>query len=92
MDGFKLYISNTSTTPPSASDLCYQDRPGRPYPDITQTIPCNQLGQYVIYYDDVPAYGERGSVISICYVSINGKLCVIVYRRIEFSKTIIVYE
>ncbi|XP_052104992.1 uncharacterized protein LOC127738022 [Mytilus californianus] len=72
MDGFKLYISNTSNTHPSASDLCHQDPPGYPYPNITQTISCNQLGQYVIYYDDVQGPGDKGSIIELCYVSING--------------------
>ncbi|XP_071132561.1 receptor-type tyrosine-protein phosphatase F-like [Mytilus edulis] len=72
MHGFKLYVSNSSTTPPSASDLCYKDPLGGPYPAVIQTIPCYQLGQYVIYYDDVPGPRERGSVIELCYVAING--------------------
>ncbi|CAC5384280.1 unnamed protein product [Mytilus coruscus] len=67
MDGFKLYVSNTSNIPP-AGYLCYEDPDNDtdlpnitqtiPYPDndtdlpnITQTIPCNQFGDYVIYYD-----------------------------------------
>ncbi|XP_052080383.1 uncharacterized protein LOC127718405 isoform X2 [Mytilus californianus] len=78
MDGFKLYVTNTSTIPPDGY-LCYEDpnhfRP--PYPDIHQTIPCNQLGKYVIYYDD------KGSdevnviyepIVELCYVAINGCL------------------
>ncbi|XP_071181979.1 cell death abnormality protein 1-like [Mytilus edulis] len=72
MDGFKLYVSNSWTIPPHGYDLCYQDPAGYPYPALTQTISCNQLGQYVIYYDDVPARGENGSVIELCYVAING--------------------
>ncbi|XP_063398426.1 uncharacterized protein LOC134683184 [Mytilus trossulus] len=72
MDGFKLYISNASTIPPSEYDLCYKDPQGTPYPEITQTIPCYQLGQYVIYYDDVVGYGDRASFIELCYVAING--------------------
>ncbi|CAG2194765.1 PTPRT [Mytilus edulis] len=71
MDGFKLFISNTSTTPPSASDLCYHDPPGDPYPKITLTISCYQLGQYVIYYDDVVGHDGHGSIIELCYVAIN---------------------
>ncbi|CAC5421896.1 unnamed protein product [Mytilus coruscus] len=74
MGGFKLYISNTSNTPPSVSDLCYQDPPSTPYPDIIQTFSCNSLGQYVIYYDDVPGPRERGSFIELCYVFINNKI------------------
>ncbi|CAG2210187.1 unnamed protein product [Mytilus edulis] len=70
MNGFKLYVSNTSTIPPFGYDLCYQDPAG--VPAITQTISCNQLGQYVIYYDDVPASRESGSIIELCYVVING--------------------
>ncbi|CAG2246639.1 unnamed protein product [Mytilus edulis] len=50
MDGFKLYVTNTSTIPPDGYP-CYNDMIGPPYPDITQTIPCNQFGKYVIYYD-----------------------------------------
>ncbi|VDI74379.1 Hypothetical predicted protein, partial [Mytilus galloprovincialis] len=77
MDGFQLYISNTSNTltfHPSNSVVCYQDPPGEPYPEINQTISCNHLGQYVIYYDDVPGPGDRGCVIELCYVSINDNI------------------
>lgn len=76
MKGFKLYITNTSTIPPTGY-LCYEDLGPDP-PNIRQNISCNQLGRYVIYYDDVPEQGKSGSVIELCYVSINGKLCVTV--------------
>ncbi|CAC5376555.1 Tyrosine-protein phosphatase non-receptor type 5,Tyrosine-protein phosphatase non-receptor type 20,Receptor-type tyrosine-protein phosphatase R,Receptor-type tyrosine-protein phosphatase eta,Tyrosine-protein phosphatase non-receptor type 7,Receptor-type tyrosine-protein phosphatase O,Receptor-type tyrosine-protein phosphatase beta [Mytilus coruscus] len=72
MDGFQLYVSNTSTIPPPDYNLCYKDDPGLPYPDKIKTISCNQLGQYVIYYDDVPGPDESGSVIELCFVVING--------------------
>lgn len=72
MNGFKLYISNTSTIPPLDYDLCYKD-PDIGLPNTTQTIPCYQLGQYVIYYDDVAGSDSQGSIIEICYVEINGK-------------------
>ncbi|CAC5360073.1 PLXNA [Mytilus coruscus] len=73
MSGFQLYITNTSTIPPDGY-LCYED-PYLGLPDITQTIPCNQLGKYVIYYDRIGVDG--GSVIynprvSLCYVAIYG--------------------
>ncbi|CAG2245818.1 unnamed protein product [Mytilus edulis] len=76
MDGFKVYVTNTSTLPPDGY-LCYEDpfSPRGPYPNITQTIPCNQLGQYVIYYDQ---YGSDETpniiepVVELCYVAING--------------------
>ncbi|CAC5376552.1 PTPRT [Mytilus coruscus] len=71
MDGFKLYISNTSTIPPSGDDLCYKD-PDKGLPKIIQTISCYQLGQYVVYYDDMAGSGDRGSIIELCYVAING--------------------
>lgn len=74
MNGFKLYITNTSTIPPSGY-LCYGDTVDGD-PNINQTISCNQLGKYVIYYDDIgdESIREGGSVIELCYVSINGKL------------------
>ncbi|CAC5377409.1 PLXND [Mytilus coruscus] len=76
MSGFQLYVTNTSTIPPDGY-LCYEDHnsPQPPFPNTTQTIPCNQLGQYVIYYDN------QGSdeisrvvlpVVELCYVAING--------------------
>ncbi|XP_063396089.1 uncharacterized protein LOC134680784 isoform X1 [Mytilus trossulus] len=68
MDGFKLYVTNTSTIPPDGY-LCYEDGPG--LPDLTQTIPCNQLGKYVIYYD-TKKDDHEGPVIELCYVAING--------------------
>ncbi|CAG2255730.1 unnamed protein product [Mytilus edulis] len=49
MHGFKLYVTNTSRIPPDGY-LCYAD-PDFGSPDIRQTIPCNQIGKYVIYYD-----------------------------------------
>lgn len=69
MDGFKLYVTNTSTIPPDGY-LCYED-PDPGLPNITQTIPCNQLGKYIIYYDDK---GEKdfGPLVELCYVAING--------------------
>ncbi|CAC5421893.1 unnamed protein product [Mytilus coruscus] len=74
MDGFKLYVTNTSTIPP-VDHLCYTD-PDPGLPNITQTIPCYELGKYIIYYDDK---GSRenptrydGPVVELCYVAING--------------------
>ncbi|XP_071121659.1 multiple epidermal growth factor-like domains protein 6 [Mytilus edulis] len=72
MDGFKLYVTNTSTIPP-VGYLCYEDGPG--LPNTTQSIPCNQLGKYVIYYDDkgsVYTNGYLGPLVELCYVAING--------------------
>ncbi|VDI11984.1 Hypothetical predicted protein [Mytilus galloprovincialis] len=76
MDGFKLYVTNTSTIPP-VGYLCYKDDHGRPYPAITQTIDCTQLGKYVIYYDDRGSDEGAyifGPVVELCYVAINGCL------------------
>ncbi|CAG2229402.1 unnamed protein product [Mytilus edulis] len=73
MDGFKLYVTNTSTIPPDGY-LCYED-PGPGLPSITQTIPCNQLGKYVIYYDDKGSFHvnrDIGPIVELCYVAING--------------------
>ncbi|XP_071160360.1 uncharacterized protein [Mytilus edulis] len=76
MDGFQLYVTNTSTIPP-VGYLCYEDTfsPRGPYPDVTQTIPCYQLGKDVIYYDrwgsDEPSYVLE-PVVELCYVAING--------------------
>ncbi|XP_052080598.1 plexin-B1-like [Mytilus californianus] len=69
MDGFKLYVTNTSTIPPDGY-LCYED-PDPGFPNITQTIPCNQLGKYVIYYD-IKGDENYGPIVELCYVSING--------------------
>ncbi|CAC5418190.1 PTPRT [Mytilus coruscus] len=72
MDGFKLYVTNTSTIPP-VGYLCYED-PDPGLPNITQTIPCNQLGKYVIYYDTKgsKAIDNQGPIVELCYVVING--------------------
>ena len=70
MDGFKLYVTNTSTIPPDGY-LCYED-PDPGLPNVTQTIPCNQLGQYVIYYD-TKNDSSYGPIIELCYVAINGE-------------------
>ncbi|CAG2213411.1 unnamed protein product [Mytilus edulis] len=74
MDGFKLYVSNASTIPPT-DHLCYAD-PDTGEPNITQTIPCYELGKYVIYYDDKgstePNGREDGPIVELCYVAING--------------------
>ncbi|XP_071176446.1 uncharacterized protein [Mytilus edulis] len=78
MSGFKLYVTNTSTIPP-VGYTCYEDvfslRP--PYPNISQTIPCNQIGKYVIYYDVTGS--EEGSliylpIVELCYVAIHDNL------------------
>ncbi|XP_071121539.1 multiple epidermal growth factor-like domains protein 10 [Mytilus edulis] len=73
MDGFKLYVTNTSTIPPDGY-LCYEDGPG--LPNITQTIPCHELGKYVIYYDSTGSWENPdrydGPVVELCYVAING--------------------
>ncbi|CAC5398621.1 unnamed protein product [Mytilus coruscus] len=73
MDGFKLYISNTSTIPPDGY-LCYED-PDPGFPNTTQTIPCNQLGQYMIYYDDKGSDEVtvvNGPIVELCYIAIKG--------------------
>ncbi|CAC5417489.1 MEGF10_11 [Mytilus coruscus] len=75
MDGFKLYVTNTSTIPPDGY-LCYEDTdPG--LPNITQTIPCNQLGQYVIYYDNTGSVEGKvvyGPMVELCYIAINDNM------------------
>ncbi|CAG2200934.1 PLXNA [Mytilus edulis] len=78
MSGFKLYVANTSTIPPDGY-LCYEDNISSrgPYPNITQTIHCNTLGKYVIYYD---GYGsDEGAhiyqpIVELCYVAIEDNL------------------
>ncbi|CAC5383463.1 PLXNA [Mytilus coruscus] len=71
MSGFKLYVSNTSTIPPDGY-LCYEDSGNDTnLPNITQSIPCYQLGQYVIYYD-TKGDNTSGPIIELCYVAING--------------------
>ncbi|VDI50986.1 Hypothetical predicted protein [Mytilus galloprovincialis] len=74
MDGFKLCVTNTSITPPD-NDACYED-PAPGLPNIIQTIPFNQLGKYVIYYDDKGSTEQNGRkdspVVELCYVAING--------------------
>ncbi|XP_063443277.1 plexin-A1-like [Mytilus trossulus] len=74
MDGFKLYVTNTSTIPPEGF-LCYED-PSTGLPNTTQTIPCNQLGKYVIYYDSSGSDESSKTdvyepIIELCYVAIN---------------------
>lgn len=69
MDRFQLYLTNTSTIP-SDGYLCYEDiDPG--LPNITQTIPCSEVGKFVIYYDTT-GNGHDGPVVELCYVAING--------------------
>ncbi|XP_076112604.1 plexin-B1-like isoform X2 [Mytilus galloprovincialis] len=71
MSGFELYVSNTSTIPPDGY-LCYADSGNdTDLPNITQSIPCYQLGQYVIYYDTTGAE-DHGPIVELCYVEING--------------------
>ncbi|CAC5414047.1 unnamed protein product [Mytilus coruscus] len=78
MNGFKLYVSNTTTIPPDGH-LCYADSGNdTDLPNITQSIPCYQLGKYVIYYDDVGSKentkgGYYGPIVELCYVAINGE-------------------
>ncbi|CAC5377410.1 unnamed protein product [Mytilus coruscus] len=81
MDGFKLYVTNTSTIPPEGY-LCYED-PDPGLPNITQIIPCNQLGKYVIYYD---TKGDEtyGPLVELCYVAINGLCYIIGYSIFVF--------
>ncbi|CAC5388871.1 Tyrosine-protein phosphatase 2,Tyrosine-protein phosphatase corkscrew,Tyrosine-protein phosphatase non-receptor type 6 [Mytilus coruscus] len=73
MDGFKLYVTNTSAIPPDGY-LCYAD-PDPGLPNITQTIPCNYLGKYVIYYDTTGSKESGNNVVpyvELCYVAIKG--------------------
>lgn len=72
MNGFKIFVTNTSTIPPDGY-LCYED-PETGLPDITQTIPCNYLGKYVIYYDNNGSQpvDKEGPIVELCYVAING--------------------
>lgn len=83
MNGFKIFVTNT-TASPSDGYLCYEDPKSNTLPNITQTISCHQLGQYVVYYDNV---GSEESdqiylpIVELCYVAINGRfyICVICY-------------
>ncbi|CAG2238875.1 PLXNA [Mytilus edulis] len=74
MDGFQLFVTNASTIPP-VDHACYNETQGQPYPNISQTIPCNKIGKYVIYYDGTGS-DEGGQIyepsIELCYVAING--------------------
>lgn len=73
MDGFEIYITNTSTIPPDGN-LCYED-PDPGLPNTTQTIPCNQLGRYVIFYDNTGSVEGKvviGPMVELCYIAING--------------------
>ncbi|XP_052080748.1 plexin-B2-like isoform X2 [Mytilus californianus] len=72
MDGFRLYVTNTPNIPPDGH-LCYED--GYGFPTTTQTIPCNNLGQYVIYFDNKGSDEGNfvpGPIIELCYVAIYG--------------------
>ncbi|CAC5417490.1 unnamed protein product [Mytilus coruscus] len=71
MDGFKLYVTNSSTIPPDGY-LCYED-PNPGLPNTTITIPCYQIGQYIIYYDTTgDDLSQNGPLVELCYVAING--------------------
>ncbi|XP_063399962.1 multiple epidermal growth factor-like domains protein 10 [Mytilus trossulus] len=88
MDGFKLYVTNISTIPPDGY-LCYED-PDPGLPNITQTIPCNQLGKYVIYYDDKGSdHNMRyiGPIVELCYVAINDGTTTEGYHTVYASNT-----
>ncbi|XP_063397854.1 uncharacterized protein LOC134682593, partial [Mytilus trossulus] len=73
MNGFQLYVTNTSNIPPDGY-LCYADGdPG--FPNITQTIPCSQLGKYVIYYDELGSdegSSIPGPIVELCYNETKG--------------------
>lgn len=76
MRGFKLYVSNTTEIPPNGY-LCNENSVNDTDPNTTQTISCNQLGEYVIYYDDMGSYNNQKyypPIIELCYVAITGKL------------------
>lgn len=81
MDGFALYVTNTTTIPP-VGYLCYED-PDTGLPNITQTIQRSVLGKYVIYYDNK---GSRdgssvsGPIVELCYIAINGAYSFIPYQ------------
>ncbi|CAG2246008.1 unnamed protein product [Mytilus edulis] len=75
MDGFALYVTNTSAIPPDGY-LCYAD-PDPGIPNITQTTPCNQLGKYVIYYDNKGSRdgsSHSGPIVELCYIDINDNM------------------
>lgn len=72
LNGFKLYVTNSSNIPPEGY-LCYADPYPSPLPKIIQSIPCHNLGKYVIYYDTTGTT-PYGPIIELCYVAINGRL------------------
>lgn len=83
MDGFKIYVTNTTLIPPFGY-LCYEDpEPDFDLPDITQKIFCNQLGKYVIHYDTKGSdegNSEPGPIVELCYVAIKGLFCINVFK------------
>ncbi|VDI61886.1 Hypothetical predicted protein [Mytilus galloprovincialis] len=75
MDEFALYVTNTSAILPDGY-LCYED-PDPGIPNITQTIQCNQLGKYVIYYDNKGSRdgsSHSGPIVELCYIDINDNM------------------
>lgn len=84
MDGFRLYVTNTSIIPPDGY-LCYED-PDPGLPNITQNISCNQLGKYVIYYDTKgDVLTNTGPVVELCYVAINGRLYMYLQNMLQYT-------
>ena len=67
MDGFSLYVTNSSyvNNPPDGY-LCYEDdEPG--YPNILQDIDCYAVGKNVLFYNN------RSTFVELCYVETFGK-------------------
>lgn len=88
MAGFELYITNTSTIPPNGY-RCYKD-PGPGLPSIIQTIPCNHLGKYVIYYDTTGSIHDNvrfAPIVELCYVALNGEFNVYKHEKLHLPRT-----
>ncbi|XP_033739219.1 uncharacterized protein LOC117326570 [Pecten maximus] len=65
LKGFGMAVSSTTTMPPSQSDVCYK-HPGTDRPTVFQNRTCNQIGRYVIIYND------RTNEMEICEVDVIG--------------------
>jgi hypothetical protein len=74
--GYYLYISNSSTTKTNGH-LCYHHT-GLTPPSAEQNVVCNQLGKYIIFYNERnttnnPLGNNNYAIVELCHIEVNGK-------------------
>ena len=82
--GYYLYISNSSTSK-TEGHLCYHHTGLTPL-SAEQNVVCNQLGKYIIFYNERNATNNtlgnnNFAIVELCYIEVNGKY---ILRRFFF--------